>query len=221
MKKLYRWDSIDADTELFGVIGSPVAHSLSPAIFNACFSERGVNGLYVPLLVEGERSGFNDFLENILARSWLGFGGFSVTIPHKAHALDYANTAGEFVGPLAADIGAVNTLKIGIGPRVSGYNTDYAGAMDALCAAMDIGKHDLHSVAVAVVGAGGAARAVVAGLADVGGEIHIVGRYVEFLLELACEVYDHLVLRCGRSVSREIAYKTDADAIVVPTFLRP
>ena len=176
LKNLYRWDSIDAETELFGVIGNPVAHSLSPAIFNACFDERGINGLYLPVLVEGERSRFNDFLENAVSRSWLGFGGFSVTIPHKAHALDYVNTAGEFVEPLAADIGAVNTLKIGIGPRVSGYNTDYAGAIDALCAALNVDKHDLHSVTVAVVGAGGVARAVVAGLADVGAKITIYNR---------------------------------------------
>jgi 3-dehydroquinate dehydratase/shikimate dehydrogenase len=176
LKNLYRWDSIDAETELFGVIGNPVAHSLSPAIFNACFDERGINGLYLPVLVEGERSRFNDFLENVVSRSWLGFGGFSVTIPHKAHALDYVNGAGEFVEPLAADIGAVNTLKIGIGPRASGYNTDYAGAMDALCAALNVGKHDLHSVTVAVVGAGGVARAVVAGLADVGAKVTIYNR---------------------------------------------
>jgi 3-dehydroquinate dehydratase/shikimate dehydrogenase len=176
LKNLYRWDSIDAETELFGVIGNPVAHSLSPAIFNACFDERGINGLYLPVLVEGERSRFNDFLGNVVSRSWLGFGGFSVTIPHKAHALDYVNGAGEFIEPLAADIGAVNTLKIGIGPRVSGYNTDYAGAIDALCAAMNIGKHDLHSVTVAVVGAGGVARAVVAGLADVGAKVTIYNR---------------------------------------------
>jgi len=175
-KNLFRWGSIDAETELFGVIGNPVAHSLSPAIFNASFDERGINGLYLPVLVEGERGRFNDFLENVVSRSWLGFGGFSVTIPHKAHALDYVNGAGEFVEPLAEDIGAVNTLKIGIGPRVSGYNTDYAGAMDALCAALNIGKHDLHSVTVAVAGAGGVARAVVAGLADVGAKVTIYNR---------------------------------------------
>jgi 3-dehydroquinate dehydratase/shikimate dehydrogenase len=177
-KNLYRWDSINADTELFGVIGSPVVHSLSPAIFNACFSERGVSALYLPLLVEGQKSSFNDFLGNIMTRSWLSFSGFSVTIPHKARALDYVNGAGEFVEPLAEDIGAVNTLKIGIGPRVSGYNTDYAGAMDALCAAMNISKRDLHGVTVAVVGAGGAARAVVAGLADVGAKVTIYNRTV-------------------------------------------
>jgi len=178
MKKLYRWDFINAETELFGVIGNPVSHSLSPAIFNACFGERGVNGLYLPLLVEGEKSEFNEFLENIMARNRLGFGGFSVTIPHKAHALDYANAAGEFVEPLAEEIGAVNTLKIGIGPRVSGYNTDYSGARDALCAALKIDKHGLHSKTCAVVGAGGAARAVVAGLTDVGANVTIYNRTV-------------------------------------------
>jgi len=178
MKELYRWDSINAETELFGVIGSPVAHSLSPAIFNACFSERAVNGLYLPLLVEGQKSDFNNFLENIVTRSRLAFGGFSVTIPHKAHALDYVNAAGEFVEPLAADIGVVNTLKVGIGPRVSGYNTDYAGARDALCAALKIDKHGLHNMTCAVVGAGGAARAVVAGLADVGAKVTIYNRTV-------------------------------------------
>jgi 3-dehydroquinate dehydratase/shikimate dehydrogenase len=176
LKNLYRWDSIDPDTELFGVIGNPIGHSLSPAIFNACFDERGINGLYLPLFVEGEKSKFNKFLQNVTAAGYLGFSGFSITIPHKAHALDYVNAAGEFVEPLAEDIGAVNTLKIGIGPRVSGYNTDYAGAIDALCAALGAGKHDLHSVAVAVVGAGGAARAVVAGLIDLGAKVTIYNR---------------------------------------------
>jgi 3-dehydroquinate dehydratase/shikimate dehydrogenase len=176
LKTLYRWDSIDAETELFGVIGNPVAHSLSPAIFNACFDERRINGLYLPILIEGEKSWFNDFLENAVSRNWLGLGGFSVTIPHKTHALDYVNGAGEFVEPLAEDIGAVNTLKIGIGPRVSGYNTDYAGAMDALCATLKIDKHGLHNMTIAVVGAGGAARAVVAGLADVGAKVTIYNR---------------------------------------------
>jgi len=178
MKKLYRWDYIDTETELFGVIGNPVAHSLSPAIFNACFGERDINGLYLPLLVEGQKSRFNQFMDNIIARSWLGFGGFSVTIPHKAHALDYANAAGEFVEPLAVDIGVVNTLKVGIGPRISGYNTDYAGARDALCAALKIDKHGLHSKTCAVVGAGGAARAVVAGLVDVGAKVTVYNRTV-------------------------------------------
>ncbi len=189
MKNLYRWDRIDAETELFGVIGDPVGHSLSPAIFNACFDNDGSNSLYLPVLIKGGQEEFNEFMENLAAGAGggYGFGGFSVTIPHKAHALKYVGKAGEFIEPLAADIGAVNTLKIGIGGRVSGYNTDYAGAMDTLCTALSVGKHELHKMAVAVVGAGGVSRAIVAGLAEVGAKVTVYNRTVSKAEALAEE----------------------------------
>ncbi|MCF7956725.1 MAG: type I 3-dehydroquinate dehydratase, partial [Phycisphaerae bacterium] len=135
LKELYRWDHIDADTKVYGVIGCPVGHSLSPAIFNACFDEQGVNAVYLPILVKGEKGLFNEFIGNIESRQ-TGFSGFSVTIPHKANALDYVEQSGDQLEPLAATIGAVNTLKIGFGGLLSGFNTDYAGAMNALLAAM-------------------------------------------------------------------------------------
>ncbi len=186
-RNLYRYDSINSDTELFGVIASPVAHSLSPAVHNACFEDIGANMLYLPLLVEGSKKGFDEFMHNVLDRKWLGFRGFSVTIPHKAHALDYVSGAGEFLESLAADIGAVNTLKIGLNSRISGYNTDYAGAMNALVSAIGIKKHDLHNTTVAVIGAGGVGRAVVAGLTDVGAKITIYNRTVSKAQALAEE----------------------------------
>ncbi len=193
-KELYRWDRIDAATEVFGVIGSPVAHSLSPAIFNACFDAQNINAMYLPLLVEGGKDEFYVFVNNAVSRGGgsgtgggLGFGGFSVTLPHKSHARDYVNHVGEFVEPLAEAIGAANTLKVGFGGIVSGYNTDYAGAMDALTSVLGIGRHDLHSMKVAVVGAGGVARAVVAGLADVGAHITIYNRTVAKAEALADE----------------------------------
>ena len=178
LKGLYRWQDLKADTEIFGVIGDPIGHSLSPAIFNASFDSAEINALYVPVLIRGEKEEFNEFIDNVINRPYLGFGGFSVTIPHKPHALDYVNASGEYVEPLAENIGAVNTLKVGFNGIVSGYNTDYAGALDALTAALDIDKHDLHGTSVAVMGAGGAARAVVAGLADVGAKITIYNRTV-------------------------------------------
>ena len=187
LRNLYRYDSINSDTELFGVIASPVAHSLSPAVHNACFEDIGANMLYLPLLVEGGKKGFDEFMHNVLDRKWLGFRGFSVTIPHKAHALDYVSGAGEFLESLAADIGAVNTLKIGLNSRISGYNTDYAGAMNALVSAIGIKKHDLHNSTVAVIGAGGVGRAVVAGLTDVGAKITIYNRTVSKAQALAEE----------------------------------
>lgn len=177
LKELYRWDDIDADTKIYGVIGNPVGHSLSPAIFNACFSKQGVNAVYLPILVKGEKESFKEFMDNLEARD-TGFAGFSVTIPHKAHALDYVEQSGDQIEPLAAAIGAVNTLKIGFGSLVSGFNTDYAGAMDALLAAMGIDKHGLHNTKAAVLGAGGVARAIVAGLTDVGAKVTVYNRTV-------------------------------------------
>ena len=178
LKSLYRWQKLNVDTEIFGVIGDPVGHSLSPAIFNASFEAADINALYLPVLIRGEKYEFCEFMDNITSRTYLGFGGFSVTIPHKTNALDYVNTTGEYVEPLAENIGAVNTLKVGFNSIVSGYNTDYSGALDALVAALNINKHDLHETSVAVIGAGGAARAVVAGLADVGAKVTIYNRTV-------------------------------------------
>ncbi len=187
LKKLYRWDAINPETEVFAVLRSPIAHSISPAVFNACFQDSAINAIYIPILLQGQKPQFNEFMQNVLDRPWLGFGGFSVTIPHKAHALDYVNAAGDFVEPLAENIGAVNTLKIGFGAILSGYNTDYAGAMDALLATLEIDRHQLHDVNVTIVGAGGVARAVVAGLADVGAKVTIYNRTIQKAKALGTE----------------------------------
>ena len=176
MKDLYRWDEQNAETEVFGLIGNPVAHSLGPAMFNHCFDNGKINAVYLPFLVEGDAEAFNMFLEQVSARPELGFGGFSVTLPHKTHALDYANQHGDHVDNLAEAIGAVNTLKIGFNGLLSAYNTDYSGAMDALAHALGGDRHALHGKKVAVIGAGGVSRAVVAGLVDVGARVRIYNR---------------------------------------------
>ncbi len=206
LKERYRFDSIDADTKVFGVIGNPVGHSLSPAIFNACFDEQGVNAVYLPILLEGEKESFNEFMGNIECRD-AGFAGFSVTLPHKAHALDYVEQSGDQLEALAATIGAVNTLKIGFSSLVSGYNTDYAGAMNALLAAMGIDKHGLHNVKAAVLGAGGVARAIVAGLTDVGAKVVVYNRTVAKAKSLAEE------FKCSFASIDEAAM-TDATVVI-------
>jgi 3-dehydroquinate dehydratase/shikimate dehydrogenase len=186
-REMYRWSALDKQTEIFGVIGDPVGHSISPWVFNACFEKAGVNALYLPFHVQQDKIGFDIFMKGVVERPWLTFGGFSVTIPHKTHALDFAGRSGDFVEPLAATIGAVNTLKIGFNGIVSAYNTDYAGAMDALTTALGIGRHQLHGVKVACVGAGGVARAVVAGLVDAGAEVTIYNRTLHKAQSLAEE----------------------------------
>ncbi len=192
LKGLYRYDRIDGDTELFGVIADPVAHSLSPALHNACFADRNMNRLYLPLLVQGGPREFNEFLDNVLARPWLDFRGFSVTIPHKHSALEYVRSRGGYIEPLAEKIGAANTLLIEHQaspsvPRLRVYNTDYAGALDAITAGMGIERAGLRDVPVAVVGAGGVSRAIVAGLTDAGAKVTIYNRTVERAQELAAE----------------------------------
>lgn len=187
MKDLYRWDHLNTDTEIFGVVGNPVAHSLSPKLFNTCFGKRSVNAVFLPFLVEGGQDDFNAFLDHVSKRHKLGFGGFSITLPHKTNALDYGNRHGDYVDNLAEAIGSVNTLKIGFNGIISAYNTDYSGAMDALVETTGNDRHSLHNINVAVIGAGGVARAVVAGLADVGARVRIYNRTISKAESLAKE----------------------------------
>jgi len=186
-KELYRYDNINIKTELFGVIADPVGHSLSPAIHNACFAEKGMNKLYLPLLVEGGQDKFDKFLNNALYRGWLNFKGFSVTIPHKQSALSFARARHGFIEPLAEKIGAVNTLVVGLERKLAAYNTDYAAALDAITAALKMNRTGLKDMPVAVIGAGGVARAIVAGLSNAGAKIKIYNRTVERAEKLAAE----------------------------------
>ncbi|HPC96983.1 MAG TPA: type I 3-dehydroquinate dehydratase [Sedimentisphaerales bacterium] len=191
-KRLYHCDSIDRQTDLFGVIADPVGHSLSPAIHNACLADRKINGVYLPLLVQGGREELFAFLDHVLARPWLDFRGFSVTIPHKHSALDYVRQKGGFIEPLAEQIGAANTLVLDSratsdGRRLGAYNSDYAGALDAIADGMGIPREGFRDMPVAVVGAGGVARAIVAGLTDAGAKVTIYNRTIERAEQLAAD----------------------------------
>jgi 3-dehydroquinate dehydratase/shikimate dehydrogenase len=146
-----------------------------------------MNRLYLPLLVSGGRAGFNEFLNNILSREWLDFKGFSITIPHKQNALNFLKAKEGFIEPLAEKIGAVNTLIVGTDGKLSAYNTDYAAALDAVTSTMGITRPDLKDLPVAIIGAGGVARAIVAGLNDIGAKIKIYNRTVKKAEKLAAD----------------------------------
>jgi len=178
LKSLYNYDNINSEMELYGIVGSPIGHSLSPAIHNACFAEAGMNRLYLPLLVDGGSEGFERFMAEVLSRPQLGFRGLSVTIPHKHNALDYVKARTGYVEPLAERIGAVNTIVIAADGKLSGYNTDYAGAIDAITESLNIERSQLGDMKVAVIGAGGVSRAMVAGLRDAGAKVVIYNRTV-------------------------------------------
>jgi 3-dehydroquinate dehydratase/shikimate dehydrogenase len=176
LRELYQWERINPESKVFGVIGCPIAHSMSPAIHNAAFAAADVDGVYVPFRVEPGREPFTAFLDACRQRPWLDVQGLSVTIPHKQNALEYIGAA--HCDELAVKIGAVNTITFEPDGTLHGDNTDYAGAIDALCEAMHIGRDDLAGRTAAVLGAGGASRAIVAALVHYGAEVVIFNRTV-------------------------------------------
>jgi len=160
MRHLYRADRLDLRTRVYGVIGDPVGHSLSPAMQNAGFAARGINAVYVPFLVRD----LKDFVDSI---GPLGIRGFSVTLPHKERILKYLDGC----DPLAEKIGAVNTVVVDGKGKLYGYNTDYVGVLRTLEQRMP-----LAGSRVLIAGAGGAARAVAFALAEGGASVCVWAR---------------------------------------------
>ncbi|RPI63199.1 MAG: shikimate dehydrogenase, partial [Planctomycetaceae bacterium] len=184
-KELYRWDALTRECEVYGVIGCPVGHSLSPAIHNAAFAATGRDAIYVPVLIEPGEENFTRFMDALLARPWLNWRGLSVTIPHKENAMMF--TGRENCDQLSRQISAINTIAISPEGTLRGRNTDYAAAIDALCNAMQITREGLADKCVAVLGAGGAARAIVAALAHYGARTIIYNRTLARAEQLADE----------------------------------
>lgn len=175
MKDLYGWPRVGAATQVLGVVAWPVGHSLSPLIHNVALAELGIDAVYVPLPIQPTYEAFAGFVQQARACAGLHLRGLSVTIPHKSHAL---RLGGE-VERLAERIGAVNTLifdPADAGAAARAMNTDYAGALGALVAGAGWRREELAGRRCAVLGAGGAARAVVAGLADCGCDVTVYNR---------------------------------------------
>lgn len=152
VKNVYRADRLNRRTRVYGVIGDPVGHSLSPQMQNEAFAVRRMDAVYLPFLVRD----LKDFLAAIAP---LGIRGFSVTLPHKERILPHLDGC----DALAEKIGAVNTVVVRGGGKLYGYNTDYVGVLRALEQRMP-----LRGSRVLIVGAGGAARAVAFALAEAG-----------------------------------------------------
>jgi shikimate dehydrogenase len=159
---------VTGKTKLLGIVGDPVEHSLSPAMHNAAIAHLGVDYLYVPFPVKREA-----LAAAIAGFEAIGVRGFSITIPHKQAILPFLCE----ISTVARRVGAVNTVwRTEAGWQ--GTNTDVEGFLAPLKAL----SRDWSQVAPVILGNGGAARAVVAGCAELGcPEIHVVGRNLQNL----------------------------------------
>ena len=169
LKHLYRAHELTRRTRVYGVIGDPVGHSLSPLLHNTGFLARKIDAVYLPFLVKDLR----DFLKAVPE---FGIRGFSVTIPHKQSILRHLKDC----DPLAAEIGAVNTVVVGRDGSLFGCNTDYVGILRALEK-----KLGLAGSRILIFGAGGAARAAAFALAKAGANVAICARREKPSRELA------------------------------------
>jgi 3-dehydroquinate dehydratase/shikimate dehydrogenase len=179
MKQQYRWDQLTPATPVYGVIGYPVAHSMSPALHNAGFDAVDHNAVYLPLPIHAEYEQFKATVGTWLDEPGLQFNGASVTIPHKQNLLRFVTERGGMIDPLSESIGAANTLARLPDGQLYACNTDYAAALDAVCAALNIERAALAGRRIAIIGAGGAARALVAAFAHYGATVVVYNRTVD------------------------------------------
>ena len=194
LKHLYRAHELNRQTRVYGVIGNPIGHSLSPLMHNTAFAARRINAVYLPFLAKD----LGDFLRAVPE---LGIKGFSVTLPHKESILRHLDEC----EALAAEIGAVNTVVVRRDGSLYGCNTDYVGVLRALEK-----KFRIEGSRVLIFGAGGAARAAAFALARAGAAVAICARRERAARELARAVE-------GEAVPRRALRTESFDAIVNAT----
>ncbi|MEW6375406.1 MAG: shikimate dehydrogenase [Thermodesulfobacteriota bacterium] len=166
-----RVEMIDAQTELYGIIGNPARHSLSPIIHNGAFRRMGLNAVYLAFEVKSLN-------EAIVGIRGLGIRGMSVTLPFKTEIIPLLDGIDEVTNKIKA----VNTVVNNEGNLI-GYNTDWRGALEALEE-----KIDLEGKRVILLGAGGASRAIGFGLKMRGCEVIISNRTRDKGVDLAREL---------------------------------
>ena len=162
----------DSETKLYGLLGKTLSHSISPSLHNNGFRDLGLNAVY--LMLETKEKDLEEYINSLKT---VGFSGWNVTIPYKESIIPYLNG----FSSLARASGAVNTVLNRRG-RLTGYNTDVIGFQRQV-EESGINVKDKRAV---VIGAGGAARAVIAALIQLSlADITIINRTVENAEELA------------------------------------
>jgi 3-dehydroquinate dehydratase / shikimate dehydrogenase len=172
MVDIYRYDTLNEQTAIYGLIGDPVEQSPGHLHHNAVFKNRCLNAVYVKMLVRPEE--LSEFIP--LAKE-IGIRGLSVTMPLKERIIPFIDE----IDPSCQKIGAINTLRFEEG-RIFGTNTDGHGALDAI-----EGEMAVYGKKVVLLGAGGAARAIAFEAKERGAEVLILNRTLQRAKELAKE----------------------------------
>ena len=200
VKYMYRFNRLTDQSKVFAVLGDPIGHSMSPLVHNVALQASSIDGVYLPLHIPAEQ-----FKESLDAFQTLGLEGYSVTIPHKEAALEYAQVRDTG----STEVGASNTL-FRRDEQWHAANTDYSAAMQALEQVMvDSDRGTLIGKTVLMLGAGGVARAIGLGIVRAGGVLTIANRTTEraeqLAMELGCQhvgwaargsVNAHVVINC-------------------------
>jgi 3-dehydroquinate dehydratase/shikimate dehydrogenase len=194
LRSTYRIDHVDAATKVFGVAGDPISHSLSPAIMNAAMRRENVNGVFLALHAKS--------LKDLLAciRD-IPIHGLAITMPYKQEILQHLDNT----DPFTAKIGACNTIVRSQEGKLYGFNTDTSGVVRPLEQRLT-----LKDARILVLGAGGAARAAVFGLAERGAQISILNRSLPAAQKLARQAK-------ARTVKRADLKKLEFDVIINAT----
>ena len=182
---------ISGHTKLFCLIGSPVGHSGSPAMYNYSFEKTGIDAAYLAFDVPLEKTG-----DAVQALKTLGAGGFNITMPDKTKVAEYLDA----VSPAATLIGACNTVTVDKDGKLTGHNTDGVGFV------RNLQEHgvDITGKKIVLLGAGGAATAIsVQAALDGASEIHIFNRKDEFYAngEFTVKKLSEAVPGCKTSIS--------------------
>src|SRR5579864_1372485 len=180
LRNVYRIEQVDVATRVYGVVGDPIAHSLSPAIMNAAFRRENVNAVYVALHAKT----LKDLLTCVRE---IPIHGISVTMPYKEAILPHLDNTDAHT----TKIGACNTVVRAQDGKLYGFNTDAAGIVRPL----ERRLNTLEGARILVLGAGGAARAAVFGLKERGSEVYILNRTAAAAKKLAHQARARIIKR--------------------------
>jgi shikimate dehydrogenase len=190
--------SISAKTKMCVIIGDPVEHSLSPKMHNIAYHELGIDNEFV---FTAAKVRIEDVEDVVRAVRVMGIRGLTCTVPHKVEVMKYL----DWIDPVAQKIGAVNTV-VNVNGALKGYNTDWLGTVIPLEKVTD-----LYGKRVALIGAGGAARAMAFGVIEKGAFLKIYNRNQDKAKELAQE------LGCFSGSMEQLPEVQDADIIINST----